>query len=82
MRMSLELNEQTEVGMPKDTRYNRYKRKCIECHKLLSGYNTSNRCFSHGVTEETMFSDPIRRVSIKQRMDEETKKVKLWMQNY
>ena len=81
MRMSLELNEQVDVGIPKDIRYNNHRRKCVECHKVLSGYNASNRCYCHGVTEETMISNPIRRVSIKQRTDEE-KKVFQWMQTY
>ena len=82
MKMSLELNEQSEVGTPHSIPYNDEDRKCVECHKLLSGYNKSDRCHCHGVTEETMIASPIRRVNIKKRMDEETKKVKLWMQTY
>ena len=80
--MSLELNQQADVGYPKDARYNNHRRKCVECHKVLSGYNASNRCYCHGVDEETMISNPIHRTIIKNRMEEETKKVKLWMQNY
>ena len=78
----MKMSEQAEVGIPHQVPYNDKKRKCVECGYPLSGYNKADRCNCHGVTEETMISNPIHRVSIKQRMNEETKKVKLWMQTY
>lgn len=75
-----EANNAAETGHPHEVPYDEKKRRCVECKKPLSGYNASNRCYSHGVTEETIISNPIRRVSIEKRMKE--KKVLLWMQTY
>lgn len=76
-----EANNAIETGHPHEKQYNDKKRKCVECRKPLSGYNHDDRCFSHRVTEEEVFHKR-RRTAVKQRMDEETKKVKLWMQTY
>ena len=77
-----DVNNNFDVGIPREAKHSNRRRRCIECKKVLSMYNHGNKCFAHMVMEEDEALKIIRRVSQKQRSLDEVRKVRQWMQTY
>ena len=79
---TFDVNNNFDIGIPREVKYSNRRRRCVECKKSLSMYNHGNKCFAHTFTEEYVVTKIIRRVSQKQRSLDEVRKVRQWMQTY